>query len=107
LLAAASALGQGMPREAGEALEPILAAMPEHRQALGLEAARQAMRYDEDGLLNALDGFDRLSPGHPWAYATAGTYLSASRQYEWSKRLLNEAIRRRPEWPSPHQELGL
>ena len=80
---------------------------PNMRDALILRAAAIGLSYDEIGLQQALDDFDKLSPGSPLAYYTAGKILSFDRQYEQAADLLNEAIRRQPKWPTPQIELAL
>ena len=100
-------LVQNLPDSADQRLDDVLARLPRHRHALALRAATQAIRYDEDGMRNALDDFDALSPGHPWAHYTAGYHLSQNRQYDLAAQVLQEAIDRQPNWPAPRVELGL
>ncbi len=100
-------LVQGLPDEAARRLDRILAEMPRHRHALALRAAVEAVRYDEDGLHLALRDFEIVSGRHPFAWYTAGVYLSRNRQYDLAAEVLAGAIERQPNWPAPRIELGL
>ncbi|MCA9295683.1 MAG: hypothetical protein KC983_04185, partial [Phycisphaerales bacterium] len=70
-------------------------------------AAALALQYDEPAMRAALAECDALSPGSPTAYATVGRFLSLFRQYDLASEILQEAIRRQPNWPEPQIELGL
>lgn len=107
LLIARLDLVQGMPDEAEHLVDALLETMPRHRQALALRAAVQAVRYDEDGLYLALRDFETISGRNPWAWYTAGVFLSANRQYDFAAQILKGAIERQPNWPAPQVELGL
>ncbi|MFG0331462.1 MAG: tetratricopeptide repeat protein [Phycisphaerales bacterium] len=107
LLSAETWLLQNMPDEAERELESLLTRAPGHREAIALDAAVSAVRYDLDGALNRLDDFDDLSPGHPWGHYTVGYHLSRNRQYDDAARVLAEAIERQPTWSKPQVELGL
>ena len=107
LLIAQLDLVQGMPDEAEHLVDLMLEKMPRHRQALALRAAVEAVRYDEDGLYLALRAFEEVSGRNPWAWYTAGMFLSANRQYDFAAQILKGAIERQPNWPAPQVELGL
>lgn len=100
-------LVQGMPDSAHQRVARLLEDVPRHRDALALRAAVEAVRYDEDGLYLALRDFEEISGDNPWAWYTAGSYLSSNRQYEFAARILKGAIERQPNWPAPQVELGL
>ncbi|NOG53842.1 MAG: tetratricopeptide repeat protein [Planctomycetes bacterium] len=107
LLSARLALIQDLPEVAQEHLARIERHLPGQRDSLAHAAAALAVGHDIDGMYNALDDFDVLSPGHPYAYYVAGQYLSRARQYDRAAEVLNEAVRRDPTWPAPLIELGL
>ncbi len=100
-------LVQGLPDEADHRVDLLLKEMPRNREALALRAAVQAIRYDEDGLYMALRDFEEISGRNPWAWYTAGVYLSSNRQYDFAAQILKGAIERQPNWPAPQVELGL
>jgi len=88
-------------------LNPALGALPRHRELRALHAAAAAAAYDNDALDAALAEYDRLAPGAPDAYFTAGAALAIDRQYPPARRLLEEAVDRAPNDPAPRLELGL
>jgi tetratricopeptide (TPR) repeat protein len=100
-------LRQNDPDLAETGLKPALGAMPRRRALLELQAAVTALRFDQPGLEKLLSEYDALSPASPRAYYEAGRALSEARQYEWAARLLEEAVRRAPDWPQPVIDLGL
>jgi tetratricopeptide (TPR) repeat protein len=107
LLLAESRIIQDDPDGAIDLLEPLLKRLPGLRAALGLMAAAQALRYDEQAFRAALARCDELSPRSAVALYTAGRLLSLCRQYQAAADVLNEAIRRQPAWAAPRIELGL
>lgn len=107
LTLAESALVQDDPDEAEAQLHRVLERFPAQREALALMAAASAVRFDEDATKAVLQGFDALSPGSPVAHHAVGRHLAFQRQYEWAADLLEEAVRRSPNWPAPQIELGL
>lgn len=107
LLEAEASLIQNDPEAAAPPLLRVLNRWPKMRFALALKAAMEAIRYDEASLRAALDAYDALSPGHPQAYFVVGRQLSFNRQYGIAAEMLEEAIRRQPNWPAPQIELGL
>ena len=107
LLDAEAALQSRDPDAASKALEPLLAALPEQRQALALRAAATGTRFDFPAMQAQLAELDRLMPGSPLGPYEAGRFLASSRQYEESAALLAEAARRAPGWSAPIAELGL
>ncbi|TVQ63956.1 MAG: hypothetical protein EA379_03035, partial [Phycisphaerales bacterium] len=100
-------LRQNDPDLAEEEIAPVLTRYPRMRDALAVRAAVQALQHDEPALESALRAFDELSPGSPLALYTAGRALSEARQYAHAAALLERAIKRQPNWPAPHIELGL
>ncbi|MCA9290228.1 MAG: hypothetical protein KDA25_03810, partial [Phycisphaerales bacterium] len=107
VLEAEIALVQDDPDLATALLEPVVAAMPRLPEVHALLAAAAALRYDDDAMRAALARFEAILPGSPLAYATVGRHLSFARQYEAAAEMLEEAIRRQPNWPPPRIELGL
>jgi tetratricopeptide (TPR) repeat protein len=92
---------------ARQAIEPILQRYPHNPEAMVMDAAIHAIAYDEEATDAALARFDERYPGHALAHARVGDYLAGARQYEWSHRVLREAVERRPNWPEPRITLGL
>ncbi len=106
LLLAESALIQNDPDAARDELAPLLERYPTMRPALALNAATQAIFYDEPAMREALARYDELSPGSAQAYFVVGRHLAFNRQYPLAAEILNEAVRRQPEWPAPQLELA-
>jgi len=106
LLLAESMLTQNDPEGAGDELAPLLERYPTMRPALAYHAAAQAIMYDEPAMRRALDAYDELSPGSPQAYFIVGNHLAFNRQYTLAAEILNEAVRRQPDWPAPQLELA-
>jgi tetratricopeptide (TPR) repeat protein len=107
LLLAESRIVQDDPDGAVDALEPLLARSPGLREAMGLLAAAQALRYDEAAYRAALARCDELSPRSAAAHYAVGRLLALGRQYPAATAALDEAIRRQPAWAAPRIELGL
>lgn len=107
LLLAESKLVQDDPDGALVHVQAVLARFPMMRQAIALEAAAHALRFDEASMRDALDRHDALSPGSAEPYHRVGRHLSFQRQYKAAADMLSEAIRRRPRWPAPLIEQGL
>lgn len=107
LLLAESRLVQDDPDEALTLLKPLAARLPKLRPALALIAASQALLYNDVAMQAALDHYDELSPGSAQAYCVVGRQLSFNRQYGAAAKVLEEAVRRQPDWPEPQIELGL
>ena len=80
---------------------------PTHRELLALWAAIVALQFDDAATRAALQQSDKLAPGSPLAYHTAGLYLSIARQYPSAERMLREAIERQPNAAPPRIDLGL
>jgi len=106
MLLTESMLVQNDPEGAKDEIESLLLRYPTMRPALALRAAREALMYDEQALREALAQIDALSPGSPQAHLVVGTQLAFNRQYELAAEILNEAVRRQPEWPAPLLELA-
>ncbi len=97
-------------REAHDAeapLERLLGAYPSHRLGLALAAAAAAGAYDDERARDLLALSDDLSPGHPLAWYEVARVRSETRQYTQATEAFAEAIRRQPNWPAPHIDLGL
>ncbi len=107
LLHAESALIESDPDLALEILAGVLVRFPHMRAALEWRCAALALTYDEEALDQALAEYDALSPNSAAAHYCAGRLLAFDRQYEAAAELLNEAVRRQPNWPAPRIELAL
>lgn len=92
---------------AWESLRPVLEAYPRMREALALQCAVEAARFDYRGVERLLAAFDELSPGSPLALYEVGAFLSEARQYDVAAEYLRRATERLPNWPKPWIELGL
>ena len=100
-------LRQREAHEAEEPLERLLGAYPNHRKGLALAAAAKAGAYEDEQVDSMLAFFDELSPGHPLAWYEVARVRSETRQYAQAADAFAEAIRRQPNWPGPHIDLGL
>ncbi|MCZ6850744.1 MAG: hypothetical protein O7F17_03810 [Planctomycetota bacterium] len=107
VLLAESRLIQDDPDGAMDLLLPLVGRLAKLRPALALVAASEALRYDESAMHEALDRYERLSPGSAVPYFIVGRHLTVNRQYEAAAEMLAEAIRRQGAWPAPQIELGL
>ncbi|MGB0767017.1 MAG: tetratricopeptide repeat protein, partial [Phycisphaeraceae bacterium] len=105
-LAVEIALRQKDVESAIKALEPALERYPRHRGLLALNAAAQAMTYDEASKRAALDRFAELAPGNPVAEHAVGQALSDARQYALAEPHLKRAIEMMPGWSKPQLTLG-
>lgn len=106
-LLAEAALVQDDPDAAQAQIAATLGRWPAMRRALALQAATEALAFDDTAMRAALARCDELSPGAADAWHLVGRHLSAQRQYEIAADILGEAVRRRPAWPAPRIELGL
>jgi tetratricopeptide (TPR) repeat protein len=106
LLLTESMLIQNDPEGAREELAPLLERYPTMRPALAYHAATEALMYDESAMRGALAEYDKLAPASPQAYFIVGRHLAFNRQYGLAAEILNEAVRRQPEWPAPQLELA-
>lgn len=107
LLMAEVKLIEDDPEGAREHVDRVLAKHPNHRDAIALLAACEAVLWNQAGTERALTRLDELAPGTANGYFTVGRHLSFQRQYEEAAAMLSEAIRRRPQWPAPIIEQGL
>lgn len=107
LLLAEARLMQDDPDGAISLVENVRERYPRMRAAHAFYAAARALLYDTETMHAALDAYDELSPGSAEAYYVAGRHLSFNRQYELAAEMLEEAIRRQPNWPAPQIEQGL
>jgi len=92
---------------AGEQLAPTIQRYPAMREAMALDCAVAAARFDLEQTERLLDRFDEASPRHPLALLRVGETLSEMRQYEQAADYLERAAARRENWPPPLIELGL
>ena len=107
LVRARARLRQRDPEGAEEALDAPLAALPNQREALALQAAAAAVSFRYNSMDRALDRYEQLSPGSPDALAAVGAALAEARQYDAAPEYLERAIERLPNWSTPIIELGL
>lgn len=105
-LAVEIALRQKDVATAQETIAPALKRYPTHRKLLALNAATQALAYDEDAKDTALIAFDKLAPGNPLAEQAAGQTLNDARQYALAEPHLKRAINMLPGWSEPQLTLG-
>ncbi len=92
---------------AREAIHKLLSRFPDHRDGLALQAAADALSYDQEALQRTLARFEKLAPGSAAAYAMVGDVLGVARQYLDADAMLRKAIERQPNDPKPHIDLGL
>lgn len=105
-LAVQVALRQKDVTTAESAITPALKRYPTHRKLLALNAAVQALAYDEAGTDTALEVFAKLAPGNPLAEHAVGQALSDARQYALAEPHLKRAIDMMPGWSEPQLTLG-
>jgi tetratricopeptide (TPR) repeat protein len=87
-------------------LNDLLEREPDMPEALALNAAVAARRWDRDAVASRLAEMDRRFPGQALGSATVGRLLALHRQYAWAEEMLRTAIARRPAWSEPRGELG-
>lgn len=107
LIRARSLLRQKEPRLAGEAMDTLLADLPDMRPALALRLAIAAVYQDAELERTLLERLETGSPGTALAHFEAGRQLADWRQYGPAMAYLKEATDRQPAWPEPWIELGL
>jgi len=107
LIRARARLRQRDPDGAEQALDNLLLEMPNHRDALALQAASAAVAFRYMSVDRALERFEALSPGSPEALYAVGRSLAEARQYGEGAKYLERAIERQPKWSAPLIELGL
>ena len=107
LIDARAALLRNDPDAADTLVEATLATLPNLPEALSLQVAVDAARYDFDSMRERLAALDERWPGHPEPWLEAGRQLSIDRQYPEAAEILGEAARRRPLWPTPRIDLAL
>jgi len=89
------------------ALDLLLKAYPQHREALALRGAALAINYDMTAAEDAVSAYEALAPGSPDAVLEVGRALSEARQYDEAAAYLRRAAERAPKWSVPLVELGL
>ena len=107
LIRARARLRQRDPDGAEQALDDVLISMPQHREALALQAASAAVAFRYLSVDRALEMYEALSPGSPDALYQVGRALAEARQYDEGAAYLERAIERQPTWSAPLIELGL
>lgn len=107
LIRARAWIRQNEPDLAQYHIDAVLERYPLHREALALDIACEALRYQPETVEKMLASFDALSPGSPRALFVVGRTLSDARQYEPAAEYLRRAAERAPNWPEVHIELGL
>ena len=107
LIDARAALLRNDPDAAATLVETVLAALPNLPEALSLQVAIDAARYDFESMRERLAALDARWPRHFEAWLEAGRQLAIDRQYPEAAEVLAEAARRRPEWPTPRIDLAL
>ena len=107
LIDARAALLRNDPDAAAALVEKARASMPDLPEALSLQAAIDAARYDFDSMRERLASLDARWPNHPEPWLEAGRQLAIDRQYPEAAEILAEAARRRPEWTTPRIDLAL
>jgi tetratricopeptide (TPR) repeat protein len=106
VLAVEIALRQKDVATAQDVIKPALERYPTHRKLLALNAAVQAMTYDDVAKGKALAAFAQLAPGNPLAEHAVGQALSDARQYKLAEPHLKLAIEMMPGWSAPQLTLG-
>lgn len=106
VLAIEIALRQKDVATAQAVIEPALKRYPTHRKLLALNAAVQAMTYDDVAKGKALAAFAELAPGNPLAERAVGQALNDARQYKLAEPHLKLAIEMMPGWSQPQLTLG-
>ena len=107
IIRARVALRRKDPQGAEYALDPILASMPDQRDALELNAAAAAAGFRMRSVNHLLDQYDELSPGSPDAMMRVADTLGEFRQYELAESMYNQVIERAPFYAHPRLRLGL
>ncbi|MBL4697288.1 MAG: hypothetical protein JKX70_00495, partial [Phycisphaerales bacterium] len=101
------ALRQKNPEGAEYALDPMLAAMPNQRELLELNAAAAAAGFRMRSVQHLLQQYDELSPNSPHALMRVANTLAEYRQYTYGAEMLRRTIQRAPHWAQPRLDLGL
>ena len=107
IIRARVALRRKDPAGAEAALDPMLAAMPDQRDLLELNAAAAAAGFRMRSAQRLLDQYDRLSPGSPFALMRVAEILGEYRQYDEAQEMYARVIDRAPHWGQPRLNLGL
>ncbi len=84
----------------------LLERHPVMPEAMAMWVAVAARQWNETEVERRLQSMDAAFPGQALGLLTAGRLLALHRQYEWSDRLLQRAIERRPAWAAPRSELA-
>ncbi len=100
-------LAQRDAQAAQQVIGEALKRYPRQRNLLALDAAVEALLFNDSARDTALARFDQLAPKNPLAFFTVGKYLAQARQYKTSEAMLRRAIGLAPNWPDPRVELGL
>ena len=84
----------------------LLERHPSMPEAMAMWVAVAARQWNRPEVERRLQSMDAAFPGQALGMLTAGRLLALHRQYEWSDRLLQQAIQRRPAWGAPRSELA-
>lgn len=106
VLAIEIALRQKDVATAQDVIKPALERYPTHRKLLALNAAVQAMTYDDAAKDQAIARFAELAPNNPLAEFHVGQAYANARQYALSEPHLQRAIEMMPGWSEPQLALG-
>lgn len=107
LLETRSLLHQRRPKDAFAPVERVLKRQPRNLEALGLLAAAQALRLEDEKAAATLKRIEALDPDNATAYFEVAEQLGAMRQYPRSADHYKIAIARAPWWTAPRNGLGL
>lgn len=107
LLQARNLLRQRRPEDATRPLARVLERQPQNIQALGLLAASQALRLQDQQARQTLDLVEQIAPDDATAYFEVAEQLAAMRQYPRAAQMYQIAIDRAPWWTAPRNGLGL
>ena len=105
-LAVQVALRQKDMTAATETIDAALERYPTHRLLLSLNAAVQALLYDDGATQQALATFAELAPNNPLAEFWVGQALTDARQYALAEPHLKAAIKMLPGWSEPQLAFG-
>jgi cellulose synthase operon protein C len=107
ILEARDYLQQRAAEQAISPLKRVLDQQPGNIEALGLLAAAEALRLNDDTTAAILKQVDQLSPNDARAYMEVADQLGAMRQYPRAAEMYKIAIDRAPWWSEPRNGLGL
>ncbi len=107
LLLARNLLQQRLWDEAAAPLTRVLQRQPDQLEALGLMAAVEALRLNNEESRRLLARVEAIDPDNATAYHDVADQLGSMRQYARSADMYKIAIERAPWWTDPRNGLGL